>query len=174
MRAREFVNRFCAFQLLGLDEYRGDMDVFLGECLRRMNKMGETNLAQLSEELRRSLANNYMLFKRQAFRKPTPESQRRSVLNASLWDVMSTGLSCYPEARVSACAERLRDTLRDLFYDDRFYEAITFGTNDTKRVKTRFKMTREIFENILGPQTTAFATIHAHIDQMPAQAHSSC
>ena len=35
MRDREFVNRFCAFQLLGLDEYRGDMDVFLGECLRR-------------------------------------------------------------------------------------------------------------------------------------------
>ena len=174
MRDREFVNRFCAFQLLGLDEYRGDMDVFLGECLRRMNRMEKADLARLSEDLRRSLANNYLLFKRQAFRKPRPESQWRSVLNASLWDVMSTGLSCYPETRVSACAERLRDTLRDLFYDDRFYEAITFGTNDTKRVKTRFKMTREIFENILGPQTTGFATIYSHIDQMPAQAHSSC
>ena len=174
MRDREFVNRFCAFQLLGLDEYRGDMDVYLAECLRRMNKMEDAGLAQLSEELRRSLANNFKLFKRHAFRKHTSERQRRSVLNASLWDVMSTGLSCYPETRVSACAERLRDTLRDLFYDDRFYEAITFGTNDTKRVKTRFKMTREIFENILGPQTTGFATIHSHVDQMPAQAHSSC
>ena len=35
MRDREFINRFCAFQLLGLDEYRGDMDDFLAECLRR-------------------------------------------------------------------------------------------------------------------------------------------
>ena len=59
MRDREFVNRFCAFQLLGLDEYRGDMDVYLAECLRRMNKMEDAGLAQLSEELRRSLANNF-------------------------------------------------------------------------------------------------------------------
>ena len=28
MRDREFVNRFCAFHLLGLDRYRGDMDDF--------------------------------------------------------------------------------------------------------------------------------------------------
>ena len=158
MRDREFVNRFCAFQLLGLDEYRGDMDVFLGECLRRMNRIEEANLAQLSDGLRRSLANNYMLFKRQAFRKPTPELRRRSVLNASLWDVMSTGLSCYPEARISACAERLRNAILGLFDNDSFYEAITFGTNDTRRVKTRFKMTRDIFEDILGSQTTGFAT----------------
>ncbi|MDE0157289.1 MAG: DUF262 domain-containing protein [Gammaproteobacteria bacterium] len=63
MRDREFVNRFCAFQLLGLDKYRGDMDVFLAECLRHMNRMEVTGLARLSEELRRSLANNYLLCK---------------------------------------------------------------------------------------------------------------
>ena len=33
MRDREFVNRFCAFQLLGLDRYRGDMDDYLATCL---------------------------------------------------------------------------------------------------------------------------------------------
>ena len=152
MRDREFVNRFCAFQLLGLDEYRGDMDVFLAECLRRMNRMEESDLARLSEELHRSLANNFKLFKRHAFRKHSSERQRRSILNASLWDVMSTGLSCYPETRVSAYAERLRASLRELFFEDEFYEAISFGTNDTSKVKTRFKMTREIFEKILGPQ----------------------
>ena len=173
MRDREFVNRFCAFQLLGLDKYRGDMDVFLAECLRCMNRMEEADLARLSEQLRRSLANNYLLFKRQAFRKHTSERQWRSVVNASLWDVMSTGLSRYPEAKVSACAERLRDAIRALFNDDEFYESITFGTNDTRRVKTRFRMTREIFEDILGPQTTDLAAIHSHIDQMPAQAHLS-
>ena len=158
MRDREFVNRFCAFQLLGLDEYRGDMDVFLAECLRRMNRMENLELSRVSGKLRRSLANNFMLFKRHAFRKHTSDRQRRSVLNASLWDVMSTGLSCYPEARVSACAERLRDAIRSLFLDDEFYEAISFGTNDTRRVKTRFKMTREIFEDILGPQTVDLTT----------------
>ena len=175
MRDREFVNRFCAFQLLGLDKYRGDMDVFLGECLRCMNRMEEADLVRLSEELRRSLANNYLLFKRQAFRKHTSEGQWRSVVNASLWDVMSTGLSRYPEARVSACAERLREAIRALFNDDEFYEAITSGTNGTRKVKTRFRMTREIFEDILGPQTTDFATdLVADSDSNSYQGHPVC
>ena len=37
MRDREFVNRFCAFQLLPLDDYRGDMDDFLARALKYMN-----------------------------------------------------------------------------------------------------------------------------------------
>ena len=69
MRDREFVNRFCAFQLLDLDEYRGDMDKFLADCLRRMNKMDEAGLSRLSADFRRGLANNFMLFSRHAFRK---------------------------------------------------------------------------------------------------------
>lgn len=94
MRDREFVNRFCAFQLLGIDEYRGDMDDFLARCLRKMNEMEPAALSGLSEDLRRGLANNLFLFERHAFRKHEPDQARRGVLNASSWDVMSTGL--YP------------------------------------------------------------------------------
>ena len=69
MREREFVNQFCAFRLLDLDGCRGDMDDFLAEALRRMNRMGACDLLQLSAEFRRGLANNFMLFGRHAFRK---------------------------------------------------------------------------------------------------------
>ena len=49
MRDREFVNRFCAFQVLGADQYqRGDMDDFLARCLIRMNEMNDTELSELS------------------------------------------------------------------------------------------------------------------------------
>jgi hypothetical protein len=44
MRDREFVNRFCAFQLLPIDEYRGDMDGFLAQALKKMNNLGEKDL----------------------------------------------------------------------------------------------------------------------------------
>ena len=47
MRDREFVNRFCAFRLLGVNEYRGDMDQYLATCLRRMNKMAHQDLDAL-------------------------------------------------------------------------------------------------------------------------------
>ena len=153
MRDREFVNRFCAFQMFDIDEYRGDMDGFLAGCLRRMNKMAESELSQLSAEFRRSLANNYMLFDRHAFRKRARGRNRRSVLNASLWDVMSTGLSRYSEDRVRAHAVPLCEAMYGLFEDEDFNTAITYSTNDTGRVRVRFRMTRKIFEEVLGAHT---------------------
>ena len=153
MRDREFVNRFCAFRIFDLDEYRGDMDDFLDKCLRRMNEMEESKLSQISAEFRRSLANNYMVFEEHAFRKYRPEQERRSVLNASLWDVMSTGLFRYAEERVRAHAAPLREAVRALFDDEEFDRAITYATNDRRRVATRFRMARETLEEVLGAHT---------------------
>ena len=153
MRDREFVNRFCAFQLLNLNEYRGDMDEFLANCLRRMNGMNEVELSRLSIEFRRSLTNNFMLFNRHAFRKHEPEQERRGVLNASFWDVMSTGLSRYAEDQVQACTEALRSAIYDLLNDEDFNTAITYGPNDARKVKTRFRMAREVFEEVLSARS---------------------
>ena len=150
MRDREFVNRFCAFQLPGLDEYVGDMDLFLADCLSRMNKMQESDLEKLSVEHRRGLANNLTLFKHHAFRKHEPEQDWRNVLNASLWDVMSTGLSHYTEDQVKTSAGPLRQAVYRLLEDEEFTAAITYGTNATKKVRCRFEMSVQKIEEILG------------------------
>lgn len=154
MRDREFVNRFCAFRLLELAEYRGDMDDFLANCLRHMNRMDESRLLRLSEDFHRGLANNYKLFGRHAFRKHEPGQESRTVLNASFWDVMSTGLSYYEAERVEARARRLRKAIYRLFRDDEFNGAITYGPNNARKVRTRFEMTRVVFEEILDAHTT--------------------
>ena len=91
MRDREFINRFCGFQLFPIEEYRGDMDDFLAKTLVHMNKMSETELSELSAQLRTCLYNNREVFGRHAFRKHTEFQEHRSVINASLWDVMTTG-----------------------------------------------------------------------------------
>ena len=149
MRDREFVNRFCAFQLLGTDEYRGDMDEFLARCLRHMNALGPGELYALSADFRRGLGNNLFLFKRHAFRKHQPDQTWRSVLNASLWDVMSTGLSRYEERHVSACAENVRNAVYGLLADEEFNTSITHGTSDAKMVRTRFDMSRHSLREAL-------------------------
>ncbi len=153
MRDREFVNRFCAFQLLGVDEYHGDMDDFLARSLRRMNAMESALLSELSEEFRRGLVNNFTLFERHAFRKHKAGQENRTVLNASFWDVMSTGLSRYEERRVSACAETLRQCVYCLLDDEEFNTAITYGPNDARKVKTRFNMARQALREALGDLT---------------------
>ena len=151
MRDREFVNRFCAFQLLGLDGYRGDMDEFLAKCLRRMNnEMKDDEISRLSTEFRRSLANNFALFGRHAFRKHGPGQDRQSVINAALWDVMATGLSRYDEYRIGACAESLRQAASSLLADESFNTAITHSSNDTRKVKARFRMVHDMLGEVLG------------------------
>ena len=153
MRDREFVNRFCAFQLLDLKEYRGDMDEYLAECLRRMNRMDAAGLSRLSAEFRRGLANNFALFDRHAFRKHEPGQERRGVLNASFWDVMSTGLSRHAEDIVAGRSELLRQGIFHLLSDEEFNVAITYGPNDARKVRTRFRLAQEVFEEVLGAHT---------------------
>lgn len=153
MRDREFVNRFCAFRVLPLAEYRGDMDAFLAQCLRKMNGMSCGELTLLRALFHRGLNNNFRLFGWHAFRKHVPGQERRGVLNASFWDVMSTGLSNYTEEYVESFLEPLRRATYELLDDEKFNTAITYGTNDTRRVRHRFTVTREMLEDILGAYT---------------------
>lgn len=150
MRDREFVNRFCAFKLLPLSEYRGDMDEFLAETLKKMNRMSGAELETLSAQFRRSMKNNYAVFDRHAFRKSIGTDGGRSVINASIWDVMSTGLSRYPEEAVQARAEKLVAAFRKLMQADEFQRSITAGTNEMKKIHRRFAdaeaMFREVFD----------------------------
>lgn len=149
MRDREFVNRFCAFQTLDLSEYRGDMDEFLASCLRKMNRMADNDLSSLSGEFRRGLANNFVLFDRHAFRKHVPGQEGRGVLNASFWDVMSTGLSRYTETEIRRKAKPLRESVYQLLGDEEFNISITYGPNDARKVRHRFRVTRQKFNEIL-------------------------
>ena len=154
MRDREFVNRFCAFQILTADGYRrDDMDEFLAEGLRNMNRRSDDDLSRLSNDFRRGLSNNYLLFERHAFRKHTREQERRGVLNASLWDVMSTGLSRYAREQVEAKADSFREVFRALLEDEAFNTAITYGPNDPRKVRHRFEAADNMIREVLGAPT---------------------
>ena len=149
MRDREFVNRFCAFQVLGVERYRGDMDQFLADALRAMNRMQDSEIATLRNALRQTLRNNYSIFNRHAFRKQRRGVGRRSVINAALWDVMSTGLSHYDENVMGSIGADLKNAFLELLDDEEFHTAITLSTNDHKRVRTRFQMAQHMFEEVL-------------------------
>lgn len=148
MRDREFINRFCAFKILPLDSYR-DMDDFLAESLRLMNAEPEC-LPALSGRLANSLTNNLHLFGRHAFRKHQRDQDSRSVINASLWDVMSTGLAKIPLDLVRQQEDELRDGFYGLLGDEEFVQSITYGTNDVKRVTKRFEMMNAMIKRVIG------------------------
>ena len=147
MRDREFVNRFCAFQIIDIKEYKGDMDDFLAMALKSMNS-GAVELESLSGQLRTTLSNNLHLFGKHAFRKHKRGQDWRSVLNASLWDVMSTGFSRYTEPIVKYHADALRERFYDLMDDEEFITAVTYGPNDPKKVAYRFSAVRAALNEV--------------------------
>ena len=148
MRDREFVNRFCALQILDLEDYR-DMDDFLAKCLKKMNAEPEL-LPSLSEQLETTLGNNLLLFGKHAFRKHQPDQENRSVINASLWDVMSTGLSRYPREIVEGRSAAVRVEFYRLMEDEDFTHSITYGTSGVRQVRKRFSMAEAMFEDVFG------------------------
>lgn len=148
MRDRECINRFCAFHLLPLDSYKGDMDEWLAESLRKMNELEEAPVIELSNLFQNTLKNNYILFQEQAFRKHSPEQSRRGVLNISLWDVMTTGLANYSEEQIKLHANKIKAHFYKLLSDEDFSNSITLGTNSARNVTLRFEKIREMLQEI--------------------------
>lgn len=150
MRDREFANRFCGFQILPLDDYRGDMDVFLAETLKRMNALDISELHELAKRMRVGLVNNVNVFGKHAFRKHSAGQEHRNTINASLWDVMLAGLARYEESQVAARADVLKESFYRLLNDPDFEDAITYGTNQVKRVRQRFESAGKMFREVFG------------------------
>lgn len=145
MLDREFVNRFCSFTLFPIADYKGDMDEWLANGLKKVNLLEEPAREVLGERFRLGLQNNLNVFGKHAFRKHKRVDQPRSVLNASLYDVMITGLSRVNETTVSARAENLRQKFYSLMENERFIKSITYGPNSPKEVRTRFEIADQMF-----------------------------
>lgn len=150
MRDREFVNRFCAFQLLPLTDYR-NVDQFLAKGLKRINQKPGL-LTDLSLKFGTSLGNNLRLFGKHAFRRHTPNQKERNKISAPLWDVMSTTMSRYSESTVALYADQFRESFYQLLDEERFLQAITNGPNNPENVKYRFSAIRKILSEVIGAQ----------------------
>lgn len=151
MRDRECINRYCAFELLTAAKYeRGDIDTFLANALRSMNEMSAPDMRSLSDRFRQSMRNNYLLFGRHAFRKHRSPFDRRSLINVALFDVMSVILSDYPDSHVADRREPIQAAFYALMADKSFSDAISFSTNSSKKVVTRFERGRDFLLPALG------------------------
>jgi hypothetical protein len=149
MRDREAINRFCAFLLLGSEEYRGDMDVFLANTLEQMNQVNEITLSFLTKTFDNTMRVNRFLFGKHAFRKSLATGSdyaSRSVINIALFDVCSVLLARTEEIAIKENAEKIRNTIKSLINNEEFNHAITYSTNSTRQVKKRFEMAEAAFQ----------------------------
>lgn len=151
MRDREAINRFCSFYLIGWDSYRSDMEVFLASGLETMNALPSSGLQDLRAKFADSMRTNRSLFGEHAFRKSLGSKDtdtRRNVLNIALFDVCSVLITKHSEQLSTDpnFVEKVKLAFRMLLSDDRFVKAITYGTNSTQSVTTRFGLAEMILD----------------------------
>ena len=72
------------------------------------------------------------------------------MLNASLWDVMSTGLSRRSWQVVEERSDMLKDRFYQLLADEEFAHSITYSPNSVKQVRYRFHKAQAMFEEVFG------------------------
>ena len=167
MRDREYVNRFCAFQVLGRSGYRkitslGRPDLFLSNCLRRMNDFNDREFEILSQGFQNSLRCNYELFGAHAFRKSflkhsdgTKSEKDRKPLLSPLWEVMTTSLSHYDFENVLSRSMIIRNEYRKLLEAKQFRRTLEYFSHTANQVDRRFEMVERMLCGILGPPSVS-------------------
>lgn len=154
MRDREAINRFCAFSLLTETKYRGDMDAFLARALEMMQEPS-TDLDKLQSRFTNSLIINHILFGEHAFRKSLASHVKgkkpsRSVLNISLFDVCTVLFADVPVELATARSDTVKEAMSDLLGSPEFVNAITYSTNSSRQILTRFFMARAALSQALS------------------------
>jgi hypothetical protein len=118
-----------------------------------MNGWRDKNLVELRTRFDHSMNLNRSLFGNHAFRKSLAEDNantRRSILNIAFFDVCSVVFSEISEKPSERQQRALKKAIIGLLADDDFSFSITYSTNSTNQVQTRFEMAREAIEGVFS------------------------
>ncbi|MDM8552893.1 DUF262 domain-containing protein [Desulfobacterales bacterium HSG2] len=152
MRDREAINRFCAFSLLGVEQYKGDMEDFLAKCLEKMNQTSDKDIKTLTHTFRQSMESNYLLFEKHAFRKSLAAKDTaaaRYVINMALFDVCSVIFSRLDPSVVEQKGKKISEVIISLLNENDFNDSITYATNASKQVVKRFEMMEQAIREVV-------------------------
>lgn len=148
----EFVNRFLAFYLLGLEQYVGNLEDFLNNVMVRLKEETEDTLAMCRKDFLKAMKYASGIFGETAFRKIN-NGGNYGRINKPLYDSVSVNLA---KLSVQDCEKLLekKDILEKkytaLLNDKDFVDIITNGTAKVLNVKARHHKIHKIFHEVLA------------------------
>lgn len=158
MQDQEIVLRFSAFRLANLEFqplYAGNMERFLDQTIETLNR-NPASFDLLLPAFERSMRNSAHLFGAFAFRKCSPSdllpNARRKLMNNSLFTTWSVVLAERDEVEVQTVeAGRLAEIVAcELERDTNYYDSVSFGTNDRRRLNYAFEKARALCAEHIG------------------------
>jgi len=154
MDDRACVLRFAAFAITPYGDYNTrDFDHFLHSKMAELNAMSEDERESLGRRFRRSMAAAHRIFGDDAFRKLRSVANVRPPVNKALYEAWAVNLDARTDEELNTLVEK-KEEVRNAFInllrtDQEFGTAITSGTADPPKVKTRFRTIHELLTGIL-------------------------
>jgi len=146
MGDEEAALRCVAFFLLDPEnDYRGDMDKFLESAMVKMNKASDADDAAIEQTFEHVFVLARTILGENAFRIPTVKTKGR--INIAFMESVYRFFAEQPSDRLLESADRLKSSYQDLLSLPEFLNAVRSSTGDTGRVKTRFRVARELLEH---------------------------
>lgn len=154
MQDRECVLRFLAFYTGPWEDYAvNDLDGYLVEAMKGINKMPQAKLDELEKIFKRSMKAAADIFEDDAFRKRTSDDDRRKPINKALFEGWSVGLarcSVRDLREVVKKRKQLRRKFMKLLRDDWEFEvSVSTSTGVPQRVKKRFEDIETLIEECI-------------------------
>ncbi|MEU5821194.1 DUF262 domain-containing protein [Streptomyces sp. NPDC047803] len=152
MADREMVLRFLAFRLSNPVEHtEKDFDQFLRNAMGKVNARNDEEREALAREFRVAMRCARELFGEHAFRKWHGEERSAPVINKALFETVSVTLALLDDqgrARLVASRARVLDRFFALMKNWDFERAISVGTTDPAKIRTRFQHMGPVFRGV--------------------------
>jgi hypothetical protein len=147
MKDREAVLRYLAFKILDYkQDYKGDMDEFLGVAMKAINRMSDEEIAALEKDFERIMKSTCDFFGPRNFRLPTEKSKGR--INIALMESIGHFFSIQPDHFLQQQKAKIKENFDRLFLDNDFIESVTRSTGDRGKVIKRFDLAHKILGDV--------------------------
>lgn len=146
MKDREAVLRYLAFQILDYENQYRDMDTFLADALKKLNRLSENEISLLESNFERVMKKSYEFFGRLNFRLPTNSTRGR--INIAVLESVGNFFSKTSDEYLSTNEEQIKNNYRELLINPNFLDAVQFATGDRRRVLARFELAQNILKEV--------------------------
>ena len=151
MEDREYVNRFIAFTELDYSkEYRGNIDDFLRDALKAVNRYDDKDIVRVEENFYRVMQACKTIFGKYAFRRYNNETKRRSAINKAIFEAWGIVLSELKEDEIIVLEQRREELI--VKFGERMQEKefnLALKGGKPSALKKRIEIVRETVEEVL-------------------------
>lgn len=148
----EFVNRFLAFYLLGIEQYSGNLEDYLNDVLIRLQKESKTVIGKCRSDFLKAMRYAADIFGDIAFRKINA-NERYGKINKPLYDAVTVNLARLSEKdceKLRRDKDKLLMKYTELLRDKKFVDIITSGTATISNVEGRYHAICKLFHGVLA------------------------